>query len=84
MAYYRNRGQTTPKGEKSKTERRMQKMILWNVANEVYSAEYVRDTLTVGELIDLLQQYDENEKIVLSFNRGYTYGDVHENDVEVV
>lgn len=44
------------------------------------------NTLTVGELIEFLQDFDENEKIHLAFNDGYAYGgiryDMFEADME--
>lgn len=31
-------------------------------------------TMTVGELIDCLSQFPADEKVILSFDNGYTYG----------
>lgn len=40
-----------------------------------YSArEAARETITVGELISYLEQYDENSPVVFSNDNGYTYG----------
>lgn len=36
-------------------------------------------TLTVGELKRYLEGFDENLPIVLSFDRGYTYGHIDED-----
>lgn len=33
-----------------------------------------RRTMTVGELISYLEQYDENSPVVFSNDNGYTYG----------
>lgn len=40
-----------------------------------YSARECFDrTMTVGDLKDMLEDYDEETPIVLSFDNGYTYG----------
>lgn len=40
-----------------------------------YSARAAaRQTMTVGELISYLEQYDENSPVVFSNDNGYTYG----------
>lgn len=52
-----------------------------------YSAkEAARHTLTVGELISYLEQYDEEAPVVFSNDNGYTYGNLSAgtvSDVEV-
>jgi hypothetical protein len=40
-----------------------------------YSAKAAAErSLTVGELIEMLSEYDENTKVVFSNDNGYTYG----------
>lgn len=47
-----------------------------------YGIDQVRRTVTVGELIDILSQYDEESKVYLSFDNGYTYGGIIERDFD--
>lgn len=49
-------------------------MIFIKAPREGYSPDQVPCTLTVGQLIDLLEGYDENEKVYLQHDEGYTYG----------
>lgn len=53
-----------------------------NTKRNGYSTEQCGNTITVGELIDLLQQYDEDTKIYLKNDNGYTYGSISEWDFE--
>ena len=41
-----------------------------------YSPEQCGSTLTVGELIEILQRFDEEEKVYLSNDNGYTFGNI--------
>lgn len=50
---------------------------------EGYSIDQVRRTMTVGELIEALQEYDEDTPIYLSHDSGYTYGGILESRMEV-
>lgn len=52
------------------------KKIVINTFREAYDPEDVRETMTVGELIDFLENLDEDAKIVLSFDNGDTYGGI--------
>lgn len=36
-------------------------------------------TMTVGQLIDLLSEYDDDTEVFLSNNNGYTYGSINNN-----
>ena len=38
-------------------------------------------TLTVGELIELLEDYEEDRQVYLRFDNGYTYGSISHYDV---
>lgn len=51
---------------------------------EAYGLEDIRDTMTVGDLISYLQDYDEDTPVVLSFDRGYTYGGIHQSRIKEV
>lgn len=44
----------------------------------IEQAENERTAITVGELIRLLEDFDEDTKIYISNDRGYTYGSVTE------
>lgn len=41
---------------------------------EGYGIDQVRETMTVGELINFLEDWDEEIPVYLSFDNGYTYG----------
>ncbi|MBQ8793938.1 MAG: hypothetical protein IJZ63_04245 [Clostridia bacterium] len=47
-----------------------------------YAPSQCGRTLTVGELIELLECYDEDAKIYLRNDNGYTYGSLNEQDFE--
>ncbi len=44
-----------------------------------YAPDQIRRTMTVGELIDLLSQYDEDTPVYTSQDNGYTYGGINWN-----
>ncbi len=46
-----------------------------------YSAARCGKTLTAGELIDILQGYDEDVLVYLRNEDGYTYGNITQYDV---
>lgn len=41
-----------------------------------YSPEQCGSTMTVAELISYLEQFDEDVKVYLSNDNGYTYGSI--------
>lgn len=49
---------------------------------EGYAPNQIKKTMTVGELIELLQDYDENTPIYLKNDNGYTYGSITESSFE--
>lgn len=49
---------------------------------EGYSPDQVAHTMTVGELIDFLSQFDEDTEIYLKNDNGYTYGGITEYSFE--
>ena len=58
-------------------------MIILKTNRSYYSDEEAeRNTMTVGELIDLLEYYKKDEKIAFSNDDGYTYGYIDEDAVE--
>lgn len=56
----------------------MEKLI-YQTFREGYGIDQIRRTMTVGELIDFLGNYDEDTPVYLSFDNGYTYGGITEN-----
>ena len=46
-----------------------------------YGPDQCGRTLTVGELIEILEQYDEDRLIYLRNDNGYTYGSITEQDI---
>lgn len=47
-----------------------------------YSTNQVKSTMTVGELINYLEQFDEEAKIYLRHDNGYTYGGITYNSFD--
>ena len=51
-------------------------------SRDTYEASLAAEnSLTVGELIELLRNYDSDSKVVFSNDGGYTYGSVTEDSV---
>lgn len=50
--------------------------VIIEATREGYSTEQVRNTVTVKELIGILSEYDEDSKVYLSNDNGYTYGGI--------
>lgn len=46
-----------------------------------YNIDQCGRTLTVGELIELLEQFDSDSPIYLRNDGGYTYGSITEEDL---
>lgn len=46
-----------------------------------YGVDQCGETLTVGELIEVLQEYDEDTPVYLRNDHGYTYGSITKNDI---
>ena len=59
-----------------------QRVIKIEAKREGYSINQVSNTMTVGELIAYLEQFDENDKVYLSHDNGYTYGGINYNDID--
>lgn len=51
--------------------------VLINAKREAYGKDECR-TMTVGELIDFLSQFNEEDKVILSHDNGYTFGGIRE------
>ena len=55
------------------------KKLIYSTFREGYGTDQIHRTMTVGELIYFLSQYDEDTPIYLSFDKGYTYGGIDED-----
>ncbi len=56
--------------------------LIINAEREGYGTDQVRTTMTVGELIAALEQYDEDTPVFLAFDNHYTYGGITERRFE--
>ena len=54
-------------------------MILINGKRNGYAPEQCGETLTVNELIEVLEEFNKNDKVYLC--SGYTYGSITRDDV---
>jgi len=52
-----------------------------NASNNGYEPSQCGTTLTVGELIELLSDFDEDRPVYLRFDNGYSYGSIGEDDI---
>ena len=46
-----------------------------------YSTDQIRSTMTVGDLIGYLSDYDDDTPVYISNDRGYTYGGISWDDI---
>lgn len=46
-----------------------------------YSPKQCGDTVTVSELISILEQFEDDMPVYLSNDDGYTYGNINEWDI---
>ena len=56
--------------------------LLFQTRREGYGIDQIHRTMTAGELIGFLAQYDEGTPVYLSFDNGYTYGGITEERFE--
>lgn len=56
--------------------------IIINTEREGYGTDQVRRTMTAGELIAYLEQFDEDTPVYLGFDNHYTYGGITEDRFE--
>jgi len=49
---------------------------------EGYGPDQLRKTMTVGELMDYLSQFDEDTPVILNNDNGYTYGSITDSSFE--
>lgn len=62
--------------------------IIINANRDGYGTDQIRRTMTVGELIEFLSDFDEDTPIYIGNDRKsygwYTYGGITQNDIEEV
>ena len=49
---------------------------------EGYAPDQIKRTMTVGELIEFLEQFDEDAEVFLNNDNGYTFGSITESSFE--
>ena len=54
----------------------MKTELIIEVHRQGYGTDQIRSTMTVGELIDMLSDYDEDTPVYTSHDNGYTYGGI--------
>lgn len=52
--------------------------LIYETFREGYGLDQIRRTMTVGELISFLSDFEEDTPVYLSFDNGYTYGGITE------
>lgn len=59
----------------------MSRLIL-NTSRDGYGIDQIRSTMTVGDLKCFFDDYDDDTPIYLSFDNGYTYGGISQEEFE--
>jgi hypothetical protein len=57
-------------------------MIMINAKRNGYSPKQTGKTLTVEELIEILEGFDPKEEIYIKNDNGYTYGSITQWDID--
>ena len=60
----------------------MKKAIVFEAQREGYGIDQLRRPMTVGELRDLLDGYEDDTLFVLSHDNRYTFGSIRADDTE--
>ena len=60
----------------------MENVIYLNTKRSSYSPDQCKNTMTAGELINLLGEFDEDTPIYFKNDNGYTYGSITRFDIE--
>ena len=61
----------------------MKTAIIIEARREGYAPDQCYNTITAGELAEILQGYDEDTPVYLSHDNGYTYGSLRGNDIDL-
>ena len=56
--------------------------ITFETKREGYAPDQCGSTMTVGELIQYLEQFDEDTKVFYSNDNGYTYGSIKSYQIQ--
>jgi len=56
--------------------------VLINAKRNGYGTDQCGHTMTVGELIEYLQQFEEDAPVYLKHDGGYTFGSITAGDIE--
>lgn len=56
--------------------------LILEVSREAYGISDVRRTMTVAELIEFLSDFNDDTKVYVSHDNGYTYGGIRESAFE--
>lgn len=59
----------------------MTKALFISTNRDGYAPSQCGKTLTVGELKELLDNYDDDEPVYFKNDNGYTYGSISEDDI---
>lgn len=57
--------------------------VFLNTNRTGYDPEQCGSTLTIGELIEVLEEYDEDLPVYFRNDDGYTYGEIEERDINM-
>ena len=60
----------------------MKSVIIIEAQREGYSIDQCYKTMTAGELIQTLSEFDENTPIYFSHDNGYTYGSLRAENID--
>lgn len=52
----------------------MREAIVFEAMRDGFGIDHIKNPMTIGELMDILQDYDEDTLFILSHDNGYTYG----------
>lgn len=58
-------------------------VVYLNTHRTGYSAASCGETLTVEELIEILEQYEPGTPVYFNNDNGYTYGNISEDDISI-
>ena len=61
----------------------MKSFLSISARREGYAVDQISNTMTVGELIRLLEDYDEDMEVYISNDNGYAYGGITEGRIDM-
>ena len=62
----------------------MKEILIMETRRSGYGPGQCNETMTVGELIELLSEYDEDTRVYTSHDKGYTYGSITSRDFDTM